>query len=237
MSFPFPSRVVFVGAGGIGSNLLPYAIKFMAYDEKLVKLPVLIIDGDCYTKANLSRQDIPFDEGEESLGNKAYMQWKHFKKLYPQMTFDYSGQYLVGKPESNLPDLIKEGDLILSGVDNHATRLLISQYAQKLKNVTVISGGNDLVTGTVYVYIRQKRKNITDPVEKNHEEIAHPADKNPGEDNDCLNEAVSKPQLVITNLAVASAMLNAFYTICSGHNIDYSIVYFDIIQNKIVSRL
>jgi len=63
-----------------------------------------------------------------------------------------------------------------------------------------------------------------------HPEIQNPQDKNP-DDMSCEELAVSEPQLLITNNAIATCMLNAFYAYLRG-KVSYDEVYVDILTNN-----
>lgn len=127
--------------------------------------------------------------------------------------------------------IIRSGDVVFLGVDNHKTRRLVSDQCQALPEVTLISGGNDYTDGNVQVYIRHAGRDVTPPLTRFHPEIADPGDQSPHEMScDELSEEAA-PQLLFTNLAVASAMLNAFYAWRQGE-LQYGEVYLDILEGK-----
>lgn len=119
----------------------------------------------------------------------------------------------------NITRLIRSGDIVLLCVDNHATRKLVSDYCTGLKNICLISGGNDGIGrdtsgsmrrgtyGNVQLYLRRNGRKLAPPLSQYHPEIAMPMDKLPGELN-CTELVLSVPQILFANLAVASAMLN-----------------------------
>jgi hypothetical protein len=134
-------------------------------------------------------------------------------------------------------------------VDNHATRKLISDRAEELKNVTVISGGNDWTDGNVLVHIRRDDENLTPPLaSKFHPEILNPVDENPADieqkPEGCAELAVSAPQLLITNNYIAANMLAALFNIidegqykkvlAAPHN--YAEIYCDLSVLKSIPR-
>ena len=95
---------------------------------------------------------------------------------------------------------------------------------------TLISGGNDFVDGNVQVYLRRLGRDLTPSLSRYHPEIAQPQDKNPAELSCEELMAAGAPQLLFTNLMVASMMLNAFYAFTLDH-LTYSEVYLDILEN------
>ena len=52
----------------------------------------------------------------------------------------------------------------------------------------------------------------------------------------CAALAAERPQLVVTNLMVASAMLNCLWAVTEQGSVPYSEVYLDAIQNAARSR-
>ena len=69
---------------------------------------------------------------------------------------------------------------------------------------------------------------IREPLTRFHPEIARPADKRPDQLG-CTALAQSAPQLLFTNLALASTMLGAFYAWLRGEA-EHDEVYLDVAQ-------
>ena len=107
--------------------------------------------------------------------------------------------------------------------------MIVSNYSNNLTDVTLISGGNDLIDGNVQIYIRQNGSDITPDLCSYHPEIANPDDKLP-EEMSCEELALSEPQLYFTNLGVATIMCWAFYNVVVKGEYEKSEVYFDITQ-------
>ena len=141
--------------------------------------------------------------------------------------------------DENAPRLLHNGDVILCAVDNHATRKLLSDFcARRLDDVVLISGGNDGVGedstgkfrrgtyGNCQVYVRQGGRDMSPSLTQYHPEIANPADRLPT-DQSCTELLESVPQLLLTNLAAASAILNALFLHLSGA-LHYSELAFDV---------
>ena len=133
----------------------------------------------------------------------------------------------------------RERDIIICAVDNHATRKLINDYcAAQLDDVLLISGGNDGVGedstgkfrrgtyGNCQVYVRKDGQGMSPSLTQYHAEIANPADRLPT-DQSCTELLESVPQLLLTNLAAASAILNALFLYLSGA-LHYSELALDI---------
>lgn len=196
-----------IGAGGVGGALLPFLLRTMNYGATVYQFDdanLTIIDGDEYEDRNRDRQ--AFTEK----GNKAKITAERLKPEFDNVVIDTFEKYLT---IDNIAEVIKEGDVVFCCVDNHATRLLVSQHSQKFENITVISGGNELFDGNIQVYVRRNGVDITPSIEKFHKEIANPNDQNPAyveRKAGCDAMVASAPQLLIVNLNVATYMLNAF---------------------------
>jgi len=63
-----------------------------------------------------------------------------------------------------------------------------------------------------------------------HPEIATATD-GPASGEGCAARAAERPQLLVTNLMVASAMLNCLWAVCETGSAPYSEVYLDVVQN------
>lgn len=209
-------RYVQIGCGGIGGILANHMNRIVGNQDIL-----WLIDGDKFEEKNRDRQDF------KELRNKAEEVQSRMKcntKFVPE--------FITKKSK----DLFKDNDTVLMCVDNHATRLLVSKFCQKLENVILISGGNESTDGNVQVYIKRRGKEITEPIEKYHPEIQKPSDRNPGDSCDRVSE--SEPQIYFTNNTVATIMANlAFrFTMADKYGYfdkEYSEYYFDILINKV----
>lgn len=214
-------KIKVVGAGGIGTYLLEPLARYLSYCDDNVEITV--IDGDTYEDRNRERQRF----GE--IGNKAEQTVAGLKRDFPKVHFRAKGEYIT---EDNIIMLLRENDEIFLCVDNHATRKLVSDRCEELDNVTLISGGNDYTDGNVVVYRRRFGKDQGKSLTALHPKIAQPDDKNPGHFTDqeragCEEEARTNPQLLFTNLAIASMMLNCYRKAEQG-SFPYHQVYVDI---------
>jgi len=198
-----PLKIKVIGTGGIGLCVLPTLARYLNYNgEKFPDVQLSLIDGDHFEERNRERQDFV------EVGQKATMTAEKYRNEFPRLMFFDHPVYVA---DHNVIQLVREGDIVLLCVDNHKTRKLISERAEELNNVIVISGGNDLTDGNVLVHIRRDGKNVTPPLASAfHPEIADPKDKHPGEVEEakgCQVVAVSEPQLLFTNNLIAANML------------------------------
>lgn len=211
-------QIKLIGVGGIGTALLSFLPRYLAYQQE-EEVELTLIDGDAFESRNVERQAF------STPGNKAEVKAAELRTEFPGLTV-LAEPVFVSK--GNIRALIEGGDIVLLAVDNHATRLLVSRRCKQLARVVLISAGNDLATGNCQVYIREKRKSLTVPIETYHPEIRFPQDKNPGEDPSCLLQAAEgEPQLVITNMAAALGMAMFLYQILEG-DVPAGEVYFSV---------
>lgn len=222
-----PKRAVkIIGLGGVGSIAARYGAVFLASLQRDCTLT--LVDGDSFEPSNASRMLF----GDCS--NKALVVRE---EMLPR--FKYSKLTILARREyvdaENIKDIIRPGDTVLLCVDNHVTRKLVSDHCAKLKNICLISGGNDGVGdgkrgtyGNAQIYVRRKGRNVTCSLTKYHPEIDQPKDKHPEEKN-CTDLVVSVPQILFANLAVASAMLNTLLLYVSGQT-HYAELSFDIAE-------
>ena len=226
---PENASVKLIGLGGVGHIVARYSALFLASLGSEVRL--VLIDGDAFEPSNASRMFFG------ASGNKAVVTRD---ELQPR--FSESGLALIAIEEFLTPDnitrLIQEGDLVLLTVDNHATRKLVNDRCAQLRDVCLISGGNDGVGkdgssatrrgtyGNVQFYLRRDGQDATPPLTRHHPEIQSPADRLPT-DQSCTDLVASVPQILFTNLAVASALLNTLWLHLCGA-LHYGELSFDI---------
>ncbi len=224
-------NVKIIGLGGIGTALCDPLCRFMNY-LKTEHFKVTLVDGDSYEIRNQERQIF------NQIGNKATVKFNDLRGEYDDVMFDEFTEYVNTE---NVGEVIQENDIVFIGVDNHMTRKIISDYAQSsVKNITIISGGNEFTDGNVQIYIRKEGKDITPSLTAYHPEIEIPGDKSP-EDMSCQELAESAPQLLFTNLTVATIMCWVFYRLVKTEGVpgligDKSEVYFDIVSMSALSK-
>ncbi len=207
-----------IGCGGIFTQMM---IPFMQYVHKKGDYKVTLIDGDEFEGKNSERQIF------HMMRNKALASMCYLQGINDKFVLDYVEQYLS---EDNV-ELIEEGDIVMLCVDNHKTRKLVEDRTEELKDVTVISGGNELIDGNVMVIKKVKGKYLTKKFSELHTEIAEPKDKSPHEMS-CLELAeAGTPQIVITNMNAGCIMLNELFNIFEKQ-MCHNEIFFDILQNK-----
>ncbi len=226
---PANSRIKLIGVGGIGCVVLEY---LMVYLNSLARpLRLVLIDGDSFEPSNISRMSFA------AFGNKAQIKAAEaVQRLgHTSLTVAWRGDYVS---ESNVAEIVKEDDLILMCVDNFVSRRVVSEHCQRLNNVALFSAGNDGVSlpeqrgtyGNVQVYIRQGGLDRTVPITRYHPEIAKATQGHPNQVG-CGELVKSVPQILFTNLAVGSSLLNAFLAYTLGC-LEYQEVKLDILDAR-----
>jgi len=221
-----PERIVLVGLGGIGSQLLPSLVRYLACRPESRPLLVLV-DGDAYEPGNRTRQVFP----ESSIGaNKAEALAEAYRA---GLAVHAVADYLT---EANVATVIRDGDVVLMAVDNHWTRFVVDKHLASLDEVTLISGGNDETDGNVQLVRRRNGAFIDGSLAEIHAEIGRASEAEFAARNGCERQADERPQLVVTNLMVASAMLNCLWAVLERGSVSYSEVYLDVTMNAMTSR-
>ncbi|NNE91482.1 MAG: ThiF family adenylyltransferase [Verrucomicrobiales bacterium] len=227
-----PNGSVFkiIGLGGVGSIVARYLALFLGSQNR--DLDLVLIDGDDFEPSNATRMIFP------TCGNKAATVRDDLLAgfAHSRLSIRAIEEFVTYE---NIDQLIQPGDYVLLGLDNHASRKMISEYCEcSCRDITLVSGGNDGVepdsTGTrgrgtfgnVQVYLIQNGKDLTLPLTAHHPEIANPADSLPTDLN-CTELIASTPQILFANLATASAMLNALWLHLCGA-LKYSEAVLDI---------
>jgi hypothetical protein len=227
------SRFVVVGIGGIGGALLqPLAMFLHSFG---IPIRLVLVDGDQYEPHNATRQSF------QSLGNKATVKSSETVELLgnSNLTIVPFDHYIT--PE-NIGKIIRTGDHVFLCVDNHPTRKLVSDHWQKLSDLVLISGGNEGVNpprergtyGNVQIAIRRGGKDVTVSITKYHPEITKTKEELPHQ-HGCGQLVTSTPQILFTNLAVASAMLNAFFAHACDR-LSYQEAKLDILEARMLPQ-
>ena len=223
-------RIVVIGCGGIGGHVAPNLCRFLHAKRRAAH--VVLVDGDDYEERNRDRMRFGACE------NKAVATARELAGAFGDvLTIEPVPEYVTAE---NVDTIVGEDDVVMLAVDNHATRKLVDERCARLRSVALVSGGNDGVdggrTGTygnVQIARRARGRACSSPLGRFHPEIREPADKLPT-DLGCEELArAGAPQLLFTNLAVASAMLSSFYALLDGGP-EYEEVYVDIARNRVV---
>ena len=224
------SAVKIIGLGGVGGIVARYGAVFLASLNRDLRL--VLIDGDSFEPGNASRMFF-LDHGNKA----AVVQQDLLEYLADAPLSVVAIQEYVTR--ENLDRLIQEGDTVVLAVDNHATRKLVSDFcSRERQNVCLISGGNDGVGrdaagreqrgtyGNCQIHVRRDGQDLTPSLTHLHPEIAAPHDHLPT-DQDCIEQAVSVPQILFANLTAAATILNSLWLHLCGA-LHYGEICFDV---------
>ncbi len=113
--------VAVIGAGGLGGYLAELTVR-------LGIGKIILIDGDVFEESNLNRQRF---SNEHNLGKpKAHEAKRELERINSQVEIMAIHERITAE---NVQDLIKEADLVLDGVDNARTRLLLQDACRELE--------------------------------------------------------------------------------------------------------
>lgn len=229
-------RFILIGCGGTGTWLSMGLARMAEYGID-GKCALILVDGDSYEPKNVERQQF------YALGNKAEVKAEELAPQFPNTFIMAEPSFVVEEAEEGVEgiisatDLIEEGDVIYTAVDNFAARKAVFDAAQALDNVDVFTGGNDdALFGSTYHYKRRDGVDVTPHPGVFHDEFVNPPDKNPGDMN-CQErmEEEGSVQLLATNMAVASLLLGRTKkTIIDGEEDEEAEIYFDLGVGKMV---
>ncbi len=226
-----PTEITVVGCGGIGGHVARHLCHYLHAERRLSHLT--LVDGDAFEESNRSRMRFV------SLENKAVAMARELAQAFGEVvTIEPVPEYVT--PE-NVGTIIREGQIVFLAVDNHASRRVVSEAVERLRDVVLLSGGNDGVEpeagrsgtyGNVQVVRRADGVWLSSSLTRHHPEIADAPAVVPSTPGCGRLATAGAPQLLFTNLAVASAMLNAFHGLIADR-VDYEEVYLDIARNRV----
>lgn len=124
-------------------------------------------------------------------------------------------------PES-APELFSEDALVFCCAQSRSTARVVSDHCSTLRNITAIRCGCGGDNGAIYVFMRRNGENVTLPfVNDFHADMATPSD--------CGLER----QFIVTNIAVASLMLNALHAWLFGRLGEYDEAYVSVTEQTV----
>lgn len=216
-----------IGLGGIGTLLLNTLSRYVNSLGPPTR-NILLIDGDQYELKNEGRQDFT------DFGQKAIIKAEELGEKFPALDLEIFGQFIT---RDNV-EVLDNSQVIFLCVDNHKTRKVVSDYCKLRSDVLLISGGNELENGNVQVYLRREGKDLTPSLTCYHPEIDNPQDKSPDEMS-CEELSKSEPQLLFTNLTVATIMTWTLHNYSKENyeQTQLSEIYFDINTMKVDSKV
>ena len=140
----FKSKVLVVGAGGLGCPLLIYLANFGVRN-------IGVIDDDTVEISNLNRQ-ILFNH--EDIGKyKVDRVKKKLKLINPKIILK---TFKTRLNMNNIKKIFSNFEIICDGSDNYTTRLLINDYSKKMKKI-LISAAISRFNGQLFKFDFKKK--------------------------------------------------------------------------------
>ena len=140
----FKSKVLVVGAGGLGCPLLIYLANFGVRN-------IGVIDDDTVEISNLNRQ-ILFNH--EDIGKyKVDRVKKKLKLINPKIILK---TFKTRLNMNNIKKIFSNFEIICDGSDNYTTRLLINDYSKKMKKI-LISAAISRFSGHLFKFNFKKK--------------------------------------------------------------------------------
>ncbi len=202
---PHADRITLIGCGGIGSWLLAPLLRFLNAERYAGEIHLW--DGDRYAERNAQRQEFAF----ERLGaNKAQVQSECFQSHYPALRLYAHPEYVTDR---SVADAVRDRTIVLVAVDNHPARHRIALQAGRLRDVCVLSAGNERLDGNVHVTLRRGGQDRTMPLLTRHPEVAQiqAGDRAEAGCEDLIDQG--ETQLLVTNFMAAAGLLAAFHAL------------------------
>ncbi len=214
------NKIMVVGCGGTGSYLISPLARFLFSQN--YKGILMLVDGDRYEQSNVGRQEFPSGMVGQ---NKADAHRDICRGRFPEMVTISLPTYLGAH---NL-EAIDDGTMVISCVDNHHCRRLLSDKCKKLNTVWFLSSGNEMTDGNVQYYSKLDGLEIGRPIEETHEEIALNSNVDRSEMScEQLSGLPSGGQVIFANMTSACILLQMFWNIWNGADNVPVEVFFDI---------
>ena len=197
-----PNRIVFIGLGGIGSWLVEPVLRYF----QPVCATALFVDGDFIEAKNLARQSFA---QSELRGTKADCLVWRMRAMFPDHKLNPFSAYVIA---ANVEHFVKEGDVVFLSPDNHAVRRVVSDEAQKRKNIVVFTSGNELYDGSCHVYIKTRGVELSKSFMARHPAEVDP----PGPRQGCAELIdMGAMQLIAVNFMLAAMTVMAMQLVYS----------------------
>jgi molybdopterin/thiamine biosynthesis adenylyltransferase len=201
----FVQRVAVIGLGGIGAWFVPPFARFL--HERRFGGELLLADGDTFSGLNAGRQDM---DATDIGKNKAVAVAERLGHVLPGLHLRTFTEYVTAH---NVAQVVKERSLAIVAVDNHPARATVARHAATLRDVCVLSAGNEKYDGNVHVSLRRAGQDLCPPLLDRHPEIAASRHN----DRALLGceelIALGEGQLLVTNFLAAAAILATFYVL------------------------
>lgn len=214
-------NMIIVGLGGIGNvvadNFYPF-LRGVVCDAKLKR--IVFIDKDRYEQSNVPRQKA----AASMLGLNKALAWE---RIYSRSRVNNVNAGISHKEEWITPttvsscfdDVVSTGPtIIMSCVDNHPARLLMSKYVQTRiadhNDLVLIQGGCSRGRATTDLFGKWNGVTVGTPIEVNHPEVTETRNGDrSGISCEELANSSTGDQTYVENFMAGSMLINLMFTL------------------------
>lgn len=235
------SSIVQIGCGGTGSYLVPMISRILgSVPNRNRDLAYTLIDGDIVEQKNTGRQNFIMSD---IATNKSQVLSRRYSSAF-DVDIDCIPEYLVDN-NKNMKSILQNAFIIISCVDNHKTRKMISDMINIPKDdkdiqkygyndpFIWIDAGNEKDWGHVFVtgiYGSRTSNYKLSSILNKHGEISNGEDKHPNELS-CAERARSGEQSIGINMQAALTIFNICDIIIKNQSLNYYEVLFSNTKN------
>ena len=248
----FPCHIVVVGAGGTGGYLVESLGRLLYADrnaplptDQLNRLSLTLVDGDVVESNNLLRQNFT----AEDLGvNKAQALAQALTDMFA-VPVAASGSYIHDAGDLDALATSDGALIVVSCVDNNATRAIIERFVSNRPNTVGIDSGNRVSDGQVIVYgdptllgydtMRRLVSGLEPPRTplERFPELADVSGLNAHpDDQSCELHAIHAPQNVATNMLAALTCFMVVNRVLHSLAFAHYVYRFDITRPYLVEE-
>lgn len=240
-------RIVMVGTGATGSQLLPFLSQLLNNFTSTNSHELVLMDGDHFEEKNLKNQKCTIYDVSRS---KAQVLCERYQTVYKDLDISFMDEYAL--KSDRLVNLLKINPnaipVLISCVDNNASRKLFNEVFNdtRLKNLIYIDSGNGTEDRSGQVVVGYKCSKSEQDTRGNTNyyssryvsyKVLEPACdmfKDIMLDNDTLESLTSctqvvdeHPQNIATNVMAASTVFTILNELIAFKKINTHVAYFD----------
>ena len=222
-----------IGTGATGSQFLPFLCQLLSNYTKDYNHQITVIDGDHFEEKNLRNQKCTYLDINK---NKAEVLCERYQMVYKDLNISYVDEYINN--EDKLIDIILRRKkefasipVIISCVDNNATRVLLQKVfeSKRIQTLIYIDSGNGARERNGQIVVGYKEASCVQDLEADKEDTIEKA-------TSCIRSENEYPQNIATNIMAASTLFTIVNELISFGEINVHIAYFDAEKTTILTH-